>query len=306
MGSSDTLTVETEPPRPPSARTGVRCREVRGADRDAIIGLLREGFPRRDRPYWVAAFERLDAHEPPPGLPRYGFMLESGGAAVGVLLLISAAVPSDGRDIVRSNLSSWYVRPDFRMYASMLVSRVVKLPADTFINVSPAEPTWPTIEAQGFRRFSGGAVAAIPALSLSGFGARVRPIGAAGADELGITDGELRLLQDHEAHGCISLCVAAADGARPFVFRRRTFSRFPAPCAHLVYCRRIRDLAGFAGPLGRHLARRGLGWLLVSSDERLDGLAGRRFADRLPMYAAGAIRPRPGDLAYTEAALFGF
>ena len=38
----------------------------------------------------------------------------------------------------------------------------------TYINISPAPPTWPVVEAQGFRRFSEGQFFAVPALSPKG------------------------------------------------------------------------------------------------------------------------------------------
>ena len=289
---------------PSSPGRGIRCRQIGATDRDAIIDLLCEGFPRTKRPYWEAAFCRLDANHPPDNLPQYGFMLEAAGAAVGVLLLISAALPAAGEPLLRSNLSSWYVRPAFRIYASVLVSRVMGLPTGSLVNVSPAPSTWPIIETQGFHRFSSGAFVGVPALSWQGAAARVQLPDA--VDGLAITAGERQVLQDHARHGCLSFCAMADGRGHPFVFRRRMFNRFPLPGAHLIYCRDIGDLSRFAGPVGRFLARRGIGWIIASTDERVGKLAGMLLPDRLPMYAAGAAPPRAGDLAYTEAALFGF
>jgi hypothetical protein len=295
--------VRAEPP--PHRSRGLRCREIADADVEAIIGLLCEGFRRRDRLYWTGALRGLSVREPPPGLPRYGYMLECAGEAVGALLLISAAVTSGDRDVVRSNLSSWYVRPEFRVYASMLVSRVLKLPSETFVNVSPAVSTWPTIEAQGFHRFNSDAFAAFPALSRPVRGVRARLIGEAGADELGISAAELRLLREHEAHGCISLCVSSPEGGHPFVFRRRVLERFPLASGQLIYCRRPGDVSRFASALGRALLRAGIFWILMATDAAVAGVVGWRFAGRLPMYFAGPVRPRAADFAYTEVALFG-
>jgi hypothetical protein len=285
---------------------GVRCREIEAADIGAIIDLLCVGFIRRDRTYWEAALRQRTAHRTPDGFPRYGFLLDAGEAVVGVLLLISTRMTIARREIVRCNLSTWYVHPDFRLYASLLVSRARKLPAHTFVNTSPAVPTFPVIEAQGFRRFSGGAFAAIPALSGPLTGCKVTAVGAAGMDEPRLPPDELRLLRDHAGFGCVSLCCRSASGDRPFVFRRRHVEGVSLACAHLVFCRAIDDLTRFAGPLGRYLALRGMGWTIVASDVPLAGLVGRLYAGRFPMYYAGTICPRPGDLAYTEGALFGF
>jgi hypothetical protein len=44
---------------------------------------------------------------------------------------------------------------------------------------------------------------------------------------------------------------------------------------------------------------------MVDANGPVAGLGGRYFAERLPKYFRGPVEPRLGDLAYTEAALFG-
>jgi hypothetical protein len=73
----------------------------------------------------------------------------------------------------------------------------------------------------------------------------------------------------------------------------------------LIYCRDLADFARFARPLGRHLLRRGIPWVAVDSNGPIPGLPGffRKRGER--QYFRGPDQPRLGDLAYTEAALFG-
>lgn len=283
----------------------VRCRLIGHADVEAVANLLHEGFPRRPTAEWMAALNRLCSYPTPDGFPRYGYMLESEGQAVGVLLLLSTALGTGPRAIVRCNVSSWYVRPAFRLYAPFLVSRATKDRSATYVNVSPATHTWPIIEAQGFRRFCNGAFAAVPMLSLRSEPGRITKVSKSQADDSRLDPCEWRTLRDHANFGCVSLCLQAKDDSFPFVFRRRLFRKIPLPGAHLVYCRQPSDLARFAGALGRFLALHGMPWVLVGADAAVPHLAGRYFESKMPMYFRGDQRPHPADLAYTEAALFG-
>jgi hypothetical protein len=129
-----------------SPAPGLRCRQIDKADIGAVASLLARGFPARDRHFWLEAMAQLTRHQPPPGLPQYGYLLESGGVIVGTILLICAAPPGDG-DAIRCNLSSWYVDPAFRPYAPMLVAQALRRKDITYLNVSPAPHTRPIIEA---------------------------------------------------------------------------------------------------------------------------------------------------------------
>ena len=91
----------------------------------------------------------------------------------------------------------------------------------------------------------------------------------------------------------------------PFVFRRRLVKGVPG-CAQLVYCRKVEDFVRLAGPLGRFLALRGSPLLLIDCNGPIPGLLGKYFSAKMPKYFKGPDRPRFGDLAYTETAMFGF
>jgi hypothetical protein len=292
-------------PRIPQIAGGVRCRLIGSTDLEEIAELLHEGFPQRSRKYWAAALQRLDSQPTPEGFPKFGYMLEAYGGAVGVLLLICSWIPSDGPASIRCNVSSWYVRPPFRPYSSLLVSPAIRNRAATYVNVDPDVPTWPIIEAQGFRRVCGGAFASVAMFSLRSDPARVSHIRTIRPTENNLTQVEQRVLEDHDRFGCISICCQSSGQTHPFVFRRRRFNRFPLPCAELIYSRGTDDLIRFKGAIGKFLARRGMFWILVGANGPVDGLIGRYFPDKLPIYSKGPAPPRPGDLAYTEAALFG-
>ncbi len=286
---------------PPAAR--VSCRQIAAADLPAVADLLHAGFPKRPRSYWVEGLQRLTLNHAPEGYPKYGYLLQSGGEVVGVLLLVFSARDDGSGPVLRGNVSSWHVRPAFRAYAPLLVLRAIRHAAARYLNVSPAPETLPIITAQGFRQFSRGVFAALPMLARSGT-ARLHA-NAAQWRAADIPHADLRLLSDHAAFGCLSLWCETRQGGQPLIFRRRRIKPGGIPCAHLIYCRSLEDLEAVAGPVGRYLALRGMPLMLVACDRALRGVPGRLFPDKLPMYFKGAESPRQGDLSYTEAALLG-
>jgi hypothetical protein len=88
------------------------------------------------------------------------------------------------------------------------------------------------------------------------------------------------------------------------VFRPRIVKSV-VPCAQLIYCRDVSDIVRFAGPIGRFLARRGRPFVVIDANGPIEGLIGRYFDNTMPKFFRGPVRPRLGDLAFTETALFG-
>jgi len=284
----------------------MKLRQITHADIPAIAGLLHQGFPDKPKDRFLKALQRLSAYEQPRGTPQLGFMLEAGAELVGALLAISSYSENGTGRSIRCNVACWYVLPDFRVYAPLLVLQIGRNPAVTYINISAARGTWQTIEAQGFRRFSTGAFAGVPALAARCRNVKVKRISAIAAGADGLSAHELKLLRDHEQFGCVSLVCEATEGVHPFVFRRRYVRRFPLPAAQLIYCRDLRNLSRFASPIGRFLALSGMMWVLVATPQPVPNMIGKYFRDKSPMYFKGPDCPAAGDLAYTEAALFGF
>jgi hypothetical protein len=290
---------------PPS----VRCRRIEDADAEKVVALLARGFGRR-RPYrfWMRVIQHLASRAAPSEVPRYGYLLESNRAPVGAILQIFARIRS-GNDGVREkvttrcNVSSWYVEPEFRSYAPLLVSQALKRKDVTYLNISSAPHTRPIAEAQGYERFSNGVFVAIPLLSrASEDGGRIVAGSAAPQASFEVRDQDL--IDEHARFGCLSLWCETPGQAYPFVFRRRLVKGV-LPCAQLIYSREVEDFVRFARPLGAFLARRGCPFVLVDANGPIRGLAGKYFDDTMPKYFKGPERPRLGDLAYTEAALFG-
>jgi hypothetical protein len=287
-----------------SLAPGLRCRQIEDADIDAVAALLARGFPAHDRRFWLGAFAQLTRHEAPPGLPKYGYLLESGGIVVGAILLICSTMPAGDEAATRCNLSSWYVDPAFRAYAPMLVSQALRHKDVTYLNISPAPHTRPIIEAQGFSRYCDGIFIGVPMLNGLFGGPKAEVFEAKRQPNVRFEPRDQEMLAAHAAHGCVSLWCVTQRRAYPFVFRPR-LARGVIPCAQLIYCSDIGDFVRFAGPIGRALARHGSPFVIVDANAPIPGLLGWYRSGKMPKYFKGPQRPRLGDLAYTEHAVMG-
>lgn len=282
----------------------IRCRQIGAADCDAIADLLTAGFRVRPRAFWVRALERLSAHPTPQGYPKFGYLLEANGAAVGVLLLIYSAVSAEPEAKIRCNVSSWYVAPAFRSYAAMFVSYAQKQSGVTYFNITPDPATLPILEAQGYTRYCSGRFVSVPIASAAGDRCRAQPFTAEPTAVCDLPAAEAELLQAHARHGCISLVCRGPKHSSPFVFLPLRKTGF-IPYAYLAYCRQVEDFVRFARPLGKLLCRHGIVIVVLDANGPVEGLTGR-YLNGAPKYFKGPDRPRLGDIAYSERVLFGF
>jgi len=206
---------------------------------------------------------------------------------------------------VRANVSSWFVLPEYRACAPLLVLRAIRQKGPTYVNISPADHTRPIIEAQGFRKGAEGVYAAIPAFGRAGHKARISVLSQEFHSGPHIDPQTLALMLDHQRFGCIAMWCETDAGAFPLVIRERRLRFGGLRAAQLIYTRSIQELEAAAGALGRFLLGRGIPILLAGSPEPLRGVPGRYFPNRLPIYLKGRETREPFDLAYTEAALLG-
>jgi hypothetical protein len=282
----------------------IRAREIEQRDLARVARLLAEGFPRRPRRFWSDVLAQLARRPSDPGLPKFGYLLDADRAVVGAIITIFSRIEDGAHRRTRCSVSSWFVKPGFRSYASLLVSKALSRKDVTYLNITPAPHTVPIVRAQGYSRYNEGIFVAAPALQMSA--ARVRIVSAQEhclpqeADPF-----EQGLLSEHARFGCMSFWCRTSDGCVPFVFRRRRLRGVPG-FAQLVYCREVGDFVRFAGPIGRFLFSCGCPLVLVDTNGPIPGLAGKYFPARMLKYFKGPDRPRFGDLAYTETAMFGF
>jgi hypothetical protein len=77
------------------------------------------------------------------------------------------------------------------------------------------------------------------------------------------------------------------------------------PCTQLIYCRHLQEFVRFAWPIGRYLTARGRPLVVINSNGPIPGLVGKYLGNKEPKYFRGPDQPSFGDLAYTEAVMFG-
>jgi hypothetical protein len=286
----------------------LRCREISAADLDSVADLLTRGFHGRSRDYWMQGLLRQASRDIPSGYPRFGYMLDHGGHAVGVLLLLYTARSDGGEPAIQCNLSSWYVDPAFRNYAPMLTKIAQRHSEVTYLNISPATWTWPIIEAQGFSSYCSGLFFSLPVLSRTAPGMTVEAISPDTRIIDGLSDPETELLARHARYGCLSL-VCRAPGAAPIPFillpMRIRRGWIAPPAMQLIYCRDIAEFVACAGSIGRTLLRHGKISVVLDANGPVAGLTGIFSRARGRKYFKGPHRPRLADLTDTELVLYG-
>jgi hypothetical protein len=284
-----------------------RFREIQESDVEAIADLLTRGFVHRSREYWMLGLRRQGARVLPQDAPRYGYLMENDGKPVGCLLVIYSTRMIDGAATICCNVSSWYVDPEFRNYAALFASMTQKRKDVTYFNVTPALPTWPILEAQGFQVYCRGLFFSLPALSAKGRDMHVEAVTPDTAAIAGLSDDELAMLKRHAGYGCLSLVCRTAAEAIPFIFfsLRKRRGIIPLPALQLGFCHEIADYIRCAGAIGRYLLWRGRPIVILDANGPIAGLTGLYSEARGRKYFRGPSQPRLGDLAETELAIFG-
>ncbi len=300
------------PGAPRAVPPPLRCRPIVEADLENVVALLVRGFRERTAAYWRDGLDRMANLAIPEGCPRFGYVMAAGDRLVGVVLTIySPSRDPDGTD-AWCNISSWYVEPPYRAYATLLDKMVLRRPRTTVLNISAAPHTVPGHEARGFRRIGAGQILAAPTLAPATPGARIRGIGPGDA-MAELAPEEARILRDHAAFGCVALVGSDGLGHEPFVFVRHPVQALawrlgfsPVHYGQLIYCRSTGALPRFARQIGWHLlARHALPAVVVDADGPLPGFGGWFHAGWGLRLKRGADTVRPGDLAYTEMVIFG-
>ena len=274
-------------------------REIEDADLFEVGALLAEGFPKRTLADWRTALNILTDRPAVEGFPRYGYCLEDGGRLEGVLLLLTATV--DG--VTRSNLSSWYVRPRYRLLAPLVHQCAVRTRGSVYLNLSPATHTLRNIETLGFKPYTGGTllVDATSAVKIGNSTVRSFTLDAASNLDVEVT----RSVEAHSRYGCAALLLEDREGPMIALYRIKWLKRL-IPAARFVAGDPAR-LAASAGPLMRTLLLRGIPLALIDAPLTYTPTHGiRLLANRERRYASpDGPPPAPGDLRETEVALFG-
>lgn len=267
----------------------VHCRQIVEGDFDTLVDIFMQAFPHHARDFWYLGLARMAALPTIEGVSRFGYGLEGEDGLVGALLTITSR---RGENII-SNVSSWYVQEAYRAHATLLNVMATRLKHVTYLNISPAEHTWPMLRASGWTQYNFGRSAAFTALGLDG--GKVR-------EKIPADLPERALLEDHRKLGCISVVCENNGIVSPFVFKPRRLAHPPLPMLELIYCRDPCAFERCGAALGRYFLTRGcVGFIL---DGKSASPVSRYVPGMEPRFYKGPRPPTLNDLAYTERVFF--
>jgi hypothetical protein len=282
----------------------MKIRLITKEDFDAVLLLLCEGFPRRDRAYWVVALRHLDQRPEVVGYPKYGFLIEDQAVVQGVMLMLTADLGPGFVGGLRSNLSSWYVREPWRRFATFMLRAALKVKGGCYTDLSPAPQVVQINAALGFVPHTGGSILLDPRAAL-GAGGQVAfwdgtsDAGLAAKLEPGLKE----IARRHIGYGCTALLIASPNGTQLSLYRIKRLKRV-IPAARFVFGE-PNLLVAMAGPVMRALLARGIPLAQIDAPQGMQPRTGRLMPARDIRYVTGGEPPLAGDLLETEIAVFG-
>jgi hypothetical protein len=277
-------------------------RELTDADLPEAVRVLCEGFPHRSAAYWQRGLEHMTRLAVLPQTTRYGLGLHVDGTMRGVILAIpSHHVSSAGAQTI-VNLSSWCVHPGHRGRAALqLYAQACSGPPEiTYTNLSATAHTLKAVAARGFRESTAGQMLCIGTRPSPGTKRFVPPAQALAA---GLSAPMARTLVDHEALGCLAVCLETPAKLIPLIFLKRRVKGLPL--AQLIYCESLADLAAHGLAITAWLAGRGHPAMIVDASGPVPGLRGRYFDGKARKFYKGPPTLLAVDHSYTEMMYFG-
>lgn len=274
-------------------------RPVGPSRRDEAVALLMEGFPATSRAFWERGLERQAALQG----DHFGYCLEAGGKAVGVMLTLrSTRNRSDGALYPVVNLSSWYIQPAHRWRAATMLRAIVDESDGLVTDLTASESIYRMNAAAGLSPWSNGMIlagvmpwAALPARR----GASVLRLAQAAAL---LGPAEADMLEWHERDGLIAAVLCEETGTCPLLFRpiRRKGVRF----AQLIFAGSRKAVIRNLPTVMRFLAVRGILFLSIDA-HREDCPRGAFFRPGRQRFWRGVVDRDRLDYAYSELVLFG-
>lgn len=275
----------------------MKIREIEGSDLSAVILLLCEGFPKKNKEYWQKAIAVLAGRPRCRDVPIYGIALEIDNTLQGLILVIASQM--DGNIIC--NISSWYVRPEYRKYSPFLFQRILRLKDVSFTDCSPAQHVLPIVTKFGFQPYTGGTLL-VDARACCRRGGSVNDLNMSSLKRI---DPALQeMIESHLSYGCQGFLVTGKTRYPAPVLYRTTRLKRIIPAAQFIYGDPS-TIAQNAGALARKLLRRGVLVMLIDQPSNPEPILGRSFPEYNLRYIRGPHTPPVGNLLDTEIALFG-
>lgn len=260
------------------------------------IDLLTHGFAGSKRSFWEGAVARIHSYGENAALDLpIGQLLWDQDRPVGVALTIASRRPqADGSVRTHVNFAGWYIEPEARWRAPVMLRALTRVPCDVLTDLTPAPAVCAMLPAFGFRQITAGV-----SLNLVGLGA-----GAAGAVERadGARGGPVYdMLAAHAPFGAIPAVLRGADGVEtPLLFKVTRWRNIPT--ARVLYCGANTHMLAHLGAVAGFLRRQGA--VLFKLDAPFGARAPGWFRPgREIKFVRGEISPDTIDFAGSELAL---
>lgn len=266
------------------------------------VDLLVRGFPRASRQIWEQSLERLRRYNQYNGDSSLGQLLVTGGRPAGIMLtLCGHSHPPKGAPFKVTNLSSWYVEPEHRQLAALMLMNLVRDRETVFTDLSPSDRVLPMLPPLGFKPLNRGLSAvSLPVAGLHPAGdSYVRPLAAAQGGAL--PPRTRTLLERHAEFGATAGVLTAGGRSWPLLFISRSVRGLPA--AQLIYCEDTQVLHQHIAAVARFLLKQKK--LMLILDIPLDGRApGVHFPNRGMKFAKGGSFGNRTDYTGSELLFF--
>ncbi len=269
----------------------------------AALDLLAAGFPARSTDYWVNAFRNIRQFggNEEAGVPA-GYLLNEGAGFAGVVLTpASVRRKPDGTVEKVVNLASWYMKPEQRWRAPVMMRTLLRQPDCVFTDLTPTAPVQRMLTAFGFRQLTAGVTVNVLTTAALRWGSGGELIDLEEAPESGMDPAARSLLAAHRPFDCLAAAMRHEGRWHPLLFKYRRLLKLPA--AVLIYSECNAALYRNLGAVARYLLRRGR--LLLVLDMPLAARApGWQRVAKTPRFARGGVFEGRTDHAGSELALF--
>ncbi|MEH6588753.1 MAG: acetoacetate--CoA ligase [Halioglobus sp.] len=201
-------------------RIGPTIRPAELADVDGIVQLLDEGLgnERVTRDSWRDLFDYAWLEEK----PGVGFVALDGKEIVGFIGVIYASRRLRGKPVITANLTSWYVRPQYRGLSVALMAAAVEREDITYISLTPGSVTAQVLTAMGFERVASSRILLPPLLHFGTLLRRAKNITFDHAEIDNILNDEHRqIFRDHLPYDCLHALIRDGEKYCYLVSKRR-------------------------------------------------------------------------------------
>jgi hypothetical protein len=276
----------------------VKLHPINDQNLDQALALLMLAFPKRTERFWTMGLERARAYSAADSGWPIGFLLESNDRIGGVMLTFpSYRHKPDGHREVVINLSSWYVAPEHRSFALMMLVKLLADQQSTYTDLTPSPSVLQMIDRLRFTTWNEG-------LMLTSWPLLPKPVGRPSElvqlDELpagALAEQELRILEDHAALGCTAGALYDGEAFAPLVLHPTRIWRLPA--GRVLYARSREQVLSQLRPIAKFAWHNGMPLLALDVD-RNDCGPGRFFWSRGIKAFRGTIPRDRIDYAYSE------